>query len=794
MSSSNSDQRFINDHVLKSIARELEHTVADGVHKSAQSSNNKRHRFHLQSFLTNPKRAPYLFPGTKRYKSIHVHERLVLLSVSTEGLESNNGGGGGDGDDDDKAEGDSILIAGVEVLEYTLVPSATTTTTTTLCKEVGKEKEEEVEETNKDDPKENHNEQGKTLLSVVAKSVMTTVPERIIYIAKVDTSGYWPLPNIDTQSMKTSPVQALIRGYLKAIQSYKIKIYSRPTESLGSPPKHPSPQPPAAWEENNAKDNAYTSASERASAQLSAMTLAATGTATTKATTICGHHPPHSKQIWTCAPKTSLYIFARAQPQYLFAKSAKNPRKRALDDRKLIGWWKYIVETSYQKRESQDRRGHLNDNIVINDDDDVEGFVYKGDETKRRIEASWHIPGIESERQAIAMTAISRRQGQSGIHQQQQQSQQPATPATIIDGWSYGHSYKRSTTVEGGGGTMMMTMARDVIPQFPDDPKSRMIRSGSCANGAVDVNTFWELVAIGEECGAGKCAGFFRVVEEASPLFLIGVKGDEKNRDAMEERLNEGDGVQKDGENVVVVDRALPAQGTTRKKPGSGSDYTNVINTLLELDFSTMADSVRSTRAWHVHVRKWISQKEESEEAFWIQDHALDILLPLKASDSAGQGEQTSGASTKVGPTVVNVLGAGMIKRKESPRTTTATPTMTTTTTTTTSAINMLGSGLIKRKESLVTTPVGAVNVLGANMIKRKLPPNPVPTSASASNTSISAPATAEATAEAAELETLSNGPVVVNILGSNLIKRKIIPSPAADAETSKKAKADDKK
>ncbi|KAI9276164.1 H3 K56 histone acetylation protein RTT109 [Sporodiniella umbellata] len=44
-------------------------------------------------------------------------------------------------------------------------------------------------------------------------------------------------------------------------------------------------------------------------------------------------------------PSCSVYVFARAQPQYLFAESAQ-PTKRILGDRELVCWWLYQLNKS----------------------------------------------------------------------------------------------------------------------------------------------------------------------------------------------------------------------------------------------------------------------------------------------------------------------------------------------------------------------------------------------------------------------------------------------------------------
>ncbi|KAG0038042.1 hypothetical protein BGZ82_001231 [Podila clonocystis] len=475
------------DDVLKSIARELEAAgINDSTHHQAPESRNKR--FHLQSFLTTPERASYLFPNSKTYQSIHVQERLILLSAETKDRRN-------------------VLVAGLEVLEYTLVPY---------------------------------------LSSDRSTSQEPVVPERFVYIAKVDTSGNWPIPGSELQ-MKSK----------------------------------------------------------------------------------------------------------RSPPQYLFARSTKNPGKHVLDDRGLIRWWKNMVGHAYVK--GDDNSGH-----------------------ERSIMASWHIPGCESERHAVAIT----RAGSASAS---------ASGEDTSDMWTYGHPYKGVTG-----------KSRDIIPQFPDDPKSRMIQSDSTARGAVDASTFWEMVAISEECGAGRMTGFFRVIEERSPLEPVAevVQKEEQVLELVGEATGSTEGVIK--EEVSVNDKATVAP-----------DYTDMINILLDLDFATLESSIESTQKWHSQVNRWMNMAK-TRDSLRIQEHQVDVQLLVKCASVEIASSPVTTTPAKIATAAINVLGAGMIKRKVA----TSSPTPATT-----PAVHVLGAGMIKRK----VTAAPPVNILGASLIKRKPVNTPPP-------------------------------------------------------------------
>ena len=56
-----------------------------------------------------------------------------------------------------------------------------------------------------------------------------------------------------------------------------------------------------------------------------------------------------------------VYTFAKAKPQYIFPNSAQSPSKQVLSDRKLISWWKRIIEqtvSSYQDKYQQLLKGY----------------------------------------------------------------------------------------------------------------------------------------------------------------------------------------------------------------------------------------------------------------------------------------------------------------------------------------------------------------------------------------------------------------------------------------------------
>ncbi|KAG0369357.1 hypothetical protein BGZ54_010188 [Gamsiella multidivaricata] len=688
---SKTDRLEASDPVLRAIAHELLTTVnhtrtcADAqTQQQDETESVQEYEFRLNSFLTLPRTCTKLFPPRvqkQRYRRITVQERLILVSVGSKSKEQQLDEDEAGKEENDKVEhtkgGDgAVLVAGLEVLEYTLFPLDHNSTN-----------DENTETQQQRQP-----------------------AESIVYIAKVDTSGCWPLPGLDTRGV-SSPVRALVHGYLRAMRSSELKTIS--SSSIGS----------------------------TTTTQMSALTLSSTsqssGDRATGDHSTSGHHTPYKK---------SLYVFARAQPQYLFAESAKNTGKHILNDRGLVRWWKNMIDSVYT--------------LNINSNDSWPDQKRR-DPTK--VQGWWLIPGIETERQATNIIQST----SSTYSITTASSSSSSSPLSSPFQWTYGYPDKGSKE-----------MAHTLIPQFPDDPKSRMMQSPSCAGGFVNIDTFWELAAIGEESGAGKITGFFRVIEEGEQP---GPEREKEQKEGLTAKMT-----------TTSTSDSVPVAGTT-------DDYTKVINFLLGLDFSTLESAQESTRLWNRRVHIWAKratekeqeivkeresekqeqQKQQSEKEEKVAVTAKDQLSysapqPTSAWPSwiqrghaqvrlrhaeeipacpAQQGNITSTTATTTTP-AVHTLTPGCIKRK----TLDAAP-----------VINVLNANLIKRKEAPSATAASVVNVLSASMIKRKV------TAASTTGTTVSttaAPADVSLDASPTAATASSSAPAV-NVLGANCIKRR---------------------
>ena len=131
-------------------------------------------------------------------------------------------------------------------------------------------------------------------------------------------------------------------------------------------------------------------------------------------------HPPHD------STRLRVHIFARAQGQYLFPGSVENKEKRVLDDKGLLRWWKGCIALS------------------------AEGV--------QDAKLYYLIPGLSLSESL------------------------PYVPSTPSPPWTYSHPYHHPsplfpTPPSSSTDPPASTLLTDLIPTFPDDPKSRYLHS-----------------------------------------------------------------------------------------------------------------------------------------------------------------------------------------------------------------------------------------------------------------------------------------------------------------------------
>ncbi|RDB18040.1 hypothetical protein Hypma_000870 [Hypsizygus marmoreus] len=209
-----------------------------------------------------------------------------------------------------------------------------------------------------------------------------------------------------------------------------------------------------------------------------------------------------------------IYLFARAQPQYLFPNSAEFAGKHPLSDIQLCAWWRRVFT-------------------------DVAGELEARVQSKPKIKLYYILPGYSEFEAAHALKNAS-------------SSALPVSPS-----WTYGHPYSQSEITlpcppDGSEGKKNLG---HFIPSFDDDPKSRFMdeiayttdgeikspsrkRTRTLSRGEsshsrekekvedkdgqngkderplgelskVSADEFWERMSFRQECIAGAVTGFF---------------------------------------------------------------------------------------------------------------------------------------------------------------------------------------------------------------------------------------------------------------------------------------------
>src|SRR5258706_5150000 len=228
-----------------------------------------------------------------------------------------------------------------------------------------------------------------------------------------------------------------------------------------------------------------------------------------------------------------VHLFARAQNQYLFPASIEHPGKKVLSDAGLVKWWKAVMDnfvSGCAKDEKTSGRGRL------------------------RAEPYVALPGATDD---------------EAIHLLKTPLRKPE--ATTGYDWRYGHPYSTLPSSTSSSLARFPLLSRcsplsilELIPYFPDDPKSRFIAelmdshttvsgtvipppakrrrideqgtSQPTGNGettnlisqneamwvdpleSVSIEEFWERMTFRQECSLGAVVAFFVVYVHTSPI------------------------------------------------------------------------------------------------------------------------------------------------------------------------------------------------------------------------------------------------------------------------------------
>ncbi|CAH0040304.1 unnamed protein product [Clonostachys solani] len=398
-------------------------------------------------------------------------------------------------------------------------------------------------------------------------------------------------------------------------------------------------------------------------------------------------------------------LFARAQDQYLFPGSVEYKGKHVLDDRGLIKWWCRVL------------------NPLL--DDPVDGYIL--------------VPGLETnEMKAFIPKGTS----------------QSAR-------WSVGHPLMR---ISHYARQFDWVPPRCLIPQFPDDPKSRFRDEldADALNSAIyrttgnwktvrTLDTFWEMMAYRQECSSGRMTGFIWAVydgvkskasdEDTKPAVAADVTDEPPSTPSKQRTINiapqttprklfpsRSDAKPYDERHEL---RMRKAKERKRRKKLTGPIIPRKVRMDAFQKMKRLLDRPTYTAyyAWGVSGRGELIVSEAKYKRI------IDILLHLDFAtlekslagtrrwlSEVGLGaswgytvegekevsiqEDTQDAS---GLSQVNNLTT-LVKRKRSDTQNDSTP-----------QVNVLGAGLIRKKSKAEEEPAKpAVNVLGEGLVRKK--------------------------------------------------------------------------
>lgn len=387
--------------------------------------------------------------------------------------------------------------------------------------------------------------------------------------------------------------------------------------------------------------------------------------------------------------QTVVSLFARAQDQYLFARSIENNLKHVLDDRGLIKWWCRILNPLIQSPPSS---------------------------------LSQPTPDSKDEEPATAYLTIP------GLDDRECRSFLPGpSPFVSPPHWKIGHPLKQISNFDSDA-----VPPRCLIPHFPDDPKSRFLdelddellggsqnqssqssqsnsqgsQSGKGKKGqwrsVKTLEMFWEMMAFRQECSAGRLVGFIWLVFPPSSLADLHPVDRE-----VEERFRERPAISRAKRSRMAAKRKLKLKGPIIVRPPRAKvakeeeggrlaekEYKRLHEMLLYLDFSTQKKAMDATAKWDrelktlgvsgIEVVGKCEPKVVKEEVV-VGVNTLQPRKKRKVGES-GSGMGLDGAND--GEVKVNVLNGSIIRKKprveekkaEEPK------------------VNVLGAGIVRRK------------------------------------------------------------------------------------------------
>ncbi|KAI0392845.1 hypothetical protein F5Y17DRAFT_434907 [Xylariaceae sp. FL0594] len=373
-------------------------------------------------------------------------------------------------------------------------------------------------------------------------------------------------------------------------------------------------------------------------------------------------------------------LFARAQSQYLFPGSVKNPKKHILDDRGLIKWWCNVVNPLVGSGSPDSITSKV----------DFLGYLI--------------IPGLDSyETRAFV----------------------PRSPGSGSQvSWTVGDPLKHISPYANDQATFGDVPLRCLIPTYPDDPKARFVddleestpEKAKLVSGWKTPKTlahFWEMMAFRQECSSGRMTGFVWLVSDPPistttnadrPKAAPAVKPAHSKTKPLRCRKGRARTVLKGP--IIPREPRIKTQRTkypdkietpfySWPEAGRGQvvvndhEYTRAVELLLHLEFKGLEQAIASTS-------RWVSEVNMGEN--WA--------LPIVGEAVASVPAQPSSVPNGTIPGAVNNLQASIIRKRKTEDPTTVTEGPVKETAAAAPAVNMLGAGLVRKRAKVDTTEV----------------------------------------------------------------------------------------
>lgn len=368
-------------------------------------------------------------------------------------------------------------------------------------------------------------------------------------------------------------------------------------------------------------------------------------------------------------------LFARAQAQYLFPGSVRNRGKHILDDWGLVRWWCRVLNP-------------LMEGLSVEPWGSTKGYLL--------------VPGLEESemRSFIPRTTASR------------------------ENWDIGHPLERISRYTR---ELDSVPPRCLIPGYPDDPKSRFRdeldeevskrKQGIAAWKSVKtLSQFWDMMAFRQECSSGRLTGFIWLVFDpqagavtpkdsrpTTPKSNAAPRTPQRRPRGTKKKIKRkltGPIIPREPQIKTRARNYLldhptstayyywPSEGRG-DKIADETEYKRIVELLLHLDFATLDKAAGSSRRWISELgagpgseQEMVTGKAAVLEAvngapLSAQGGGVTNLTGLVRRKNLSQpsGTDTSqesratpqvvGATESSASKQINVLGAGLVRKKK---------------------------------------------------------------------------------------------------------------------------------